>query len=276
MSFQDLGATEIIGIIILALAIVGFIKGLVRTLSALVCLGAAGYAALWGNEHAYDFTDSWAHDIPAIWLPKIVGLVCGVVVFFACRFLLRFLVDPFNDSKTGKKIGFGLPAAALSLCAGLALIWAGLTGIRYAASMAELRDTQRMLIVENQKEAVTQTSALLLKASQILDASAIGKWQQRTDPLYASGKLALSKLLVMYSNEPTRKKLLENPSTRKLLNNPAFLELAFSDEIKGYAESGRPREIYNSDAIQKILNNAEFMQSFAQIDFSSIPGIDAH
>ena len=270
MSLQDLGATEIIGIAILALAVVGFMKGLIRTLSALICLGIAGYAALWGNEHAYDFTASWSSAIPAIWVPKVVALISGLVVFFICRYLLHFLVDPFNDSKTGKRIGFGLPAAALSLCAGLGLLWLGFTGIRYAASLAELRDTQRMLLLEETHETAKQTSALLLKAKHLLDDTSIGQWQQQTDPLYTSGKLALSKLLVMYHHQPTRKKLLENPATRELLNNPTFLDLAYSDEIKGYAESGKPREIFNSTTVTKTLDNAAFMNSFYLLDLDAI------
>ncbi len=276
MNLQDLGATEFIGIAILALAVVGFMKGLIRTVFALICLGVAGYAALWGNEHAHDFTASWSNAIPAIWLPKVVALISGLIVFFTCRYLLNFLVDPFNDSKAGKRVGFGLPAAALSLCAGLAILWLGLTGIRYAASLAELRDTQRMLLLEETNDTARQTSALLLKANFLISDSAIGKWQQQTDPLYASGKLALSKLLVMYHHKPTRKALLENPATRKLLNHPTFLELAYSDEIKSYAESGKPREIFNSTSVTKALDNPEFMKSFYLLDLHSFSSNNAH
>jgi len=273
MNLQDLGATEIIGILVLSLAIVGFLKGLMRTVMALVCLGIAGYAALWGNEHAHDFTASWSA-IPSIWAPKIVALITGLVVFFICRYILHFLVDPFNDSKTGKRIGFGLPAAALSLCAGLVLIWLGLTGIRYAASLSELRDTQRMVLLD-QSETLQQTSALILKAQQTLDNSSIGLWQRGTDPFYTSGKLALSKLLVMYHHEPTGIQLLKNPQVRQLLNHPEFIELVYSADLKQYAKSGKPREIFNSPSLNKALSQTTFKELFSKLDLNSLETISA-
>jgi len=270
MNLQDLDASEIIGIavvtIILALAIVGFVKGLIRTVVALVCLGLSGYAAFWGHEHALDFTSSWSV-IPSIWTPKIVALVTGVVTLITCRYLLNFLVAPLNDSKAGKQFGFGLPAAALSLCAGLALIWGGITGIRYAASLSELHDTRRMLLLEDHDE-FRQTSTFLLKAQSYLDESAIGQWQRKTDPFYASGKLALSKLLVMYHDEPTRIKLLKHPSVSHLLNHPSFIKLAYSKEIKNYAESGKPREIFNSPALKEALETPEFLELFKKLDLN--------
>lgn len=274
MNLQDLGATEIICICVLALAVVGFLKGLMRTVMALVCLGAAGYAALWGNEHAHDFTTSWSA-IPSIWAPKIVALITGLMVFFVCRYLLNFLVDPFNDSKTGKRIGFGLPAACLSLCAGLILIWLGCTGIRYASSLSELRDTQRMLLLDDSSTA-QQTSILILKAQRAIDSSAIGSWQRKTDPFYASGKLTLSKLLVMYHHEPTRIKMLKSPQVSQLLNHPEFIELAYSEDLKQYAESGKPREIFNSQALDKALSQPKLQELFSQLDFNLLKSKFAH
>jgi len=270
MNLQDLGATEIIAIIvitiILVLAIVGFLKGLMRTVMALACLGIAGYAALWGNEHAHDITSSWSV-IPAIWAPKIVSLITGLVVFIICRYLLNFLIDPFNNSQTGKKIGFGLPAAALSLCAGLVIIWLGITGIRYAASLSELHDTRRAIQLED-SETLRQTSILLVRAQRALDESSIGQWQRKTDPFYASGKLALSKLLVMYFDEPTRIELLKNPNASRLLNHPSFIKLAYSQDIKQYAQSGKPREIFNAPSLKEALDDPKFLKLFNQLNLN--------
>jgi len=269
MNLQDLDASEMIAIavvtIILALAVVGFVKGLMRTLMALICLGVAGFAAFWGHEHALDFTSSW-NVIPSIWAPKIVALITGVLTLIVCRYLLNFLIDPLNESKAGKRFGFGLPAAALSLCAGLALIWGGITGIRYAASLSELHDTRRLLTLEDPDQ-YRPTSKLLVKAQTFLDESKVGQWQRKTDPFYTSGKVMLSKLLIMYHDEPTRIKLLKNPAVSHLLNSPAFIKLAYSKDIKHYSQSGKPREIFNSPALEEALNSPEFVELFKKLDF---------
>lgn len=274
MNLQDLGATEMIAISIAALAIIGFVKGLIKTLLALICLGVSGYAALWGNEHAHDFTASWSA-VPSLWAPKIVAALAGLIAFFVFRYFLNYLVDPFNDSKAGQRFGFGLPAAALSLCAGLALIWASFTGIRYAASLAELRDTQQMLVLKQDNLSAAPSNYLLLRAQRIIDESKVGAWQRGTDPFFQKDKLALSKLLVMYHHEGSRKKMLKNPEISPFINDPDFLKLAYSEEIKDYAEARIPRKIFNAHALQQATSNPQFMSSFHKLDFELLKSIDA-
>jgi len=267
MNFQDLGATGIIAIVVLAFAIIGFLKGLMRTVLAMVCLGIAGYTALWGNEHASDLTGPWINN-PGPWLPKIIAIITGLAVFFICRYILNFLVDPFNRSKTGKRIGFGLPAAALSLCAGLAILWLSFTGIRYGGSLAELRYTQHQVLKDKAESggASAYAAPLLLKAKYSLDASSVGKWHQRTDPFYKPGRVTLCKILVIYHNSPLRSQLLENPALNSLLNDPSFLELAYQEDIKKQAASGNPRALFAADLISTTLSKPEFMELLQKID----------
>ncbi|MCP5536474.1 MAG: CvpA family protein [Akkermansiaceae bacterium] len=272
MNFQDLGATGIIVIVIAAFAVIGFLKGLIRTVLAMVCLGIAGYTALWGHEHASDLTGPWINN-PGQWLPKIIALITGVVVFFICRHALKFVVDPFNQSSTGKRIGFGLPAAALSLCSGLAILWLAFTGIRYGGSIAELRHTQHKILkgtaapVGTQPTDVTGAYAtpLLLKAKHALDASSVGKWHQHTDPFYRPGKVALCQILILYHNSQTRSKMLKTPELNALLNRSDFLELAYESSIKEHATSGNPRALYSAGQIPKTLANPEFMEHLQQV-----------
>jgi hypothetical protein len=267
MNFQDLGATGIITIVVLAFAIIGFLKGLIRTVLAMVCLGIAGYTALWGNEHASDFTGPWINN-PGPWLPKIIAIITGLAVFFICRYILNFLVDPFNRSTTGKRIGFGLPAAALSLCAGLAILWLSLTGIRYGGSLAELRYTQHQVLKDKAESggASAYAAPLLLKAKYSLDASSVGKWHQHTDPFYKPGRVTLCKILVIYHNSPLRSQLLENPALNSLLNNPSFLKLAYLDDITKQASSGNPRALFSADPVSDTLSKPEFMELLQKVD----------
>ena len=273
MNIQDLGATGIIGLVILAFAVIGFLKGLMRTVLAMVCLGIAAYTALWANEHTIDLTGPWISN-PGPWLPKIVAVITGLAVFFICRYLLNFIVDPFNRSKTGKRIGFGLPAALLSLCSGLTILWLAFTGIRYGGSLAELSYTRHLLLKEesNEKEShhVNRASSyavpLLLKAKHSLDASSAGKWHQSTDPFYTPGKLTLCQLLVIYHHMPKREKLLKDPALNSLLNNPAFLELAYQEDIKSNALSAQPRRLFRAKAITRILTQPGFTELLLKVD----------
>lgn len=267
MTFQDLGATGIITIVILAFAVIGFLKGFIRTVLAMVCLGIAGYTALWGNEHASDLTGPWINH-PGPWLPKIIAVITGVTVFFICRYALNFLVDPFNRSKTGARIGFGLPAAALSLCSGLAILWLSFTGIRYGGSLAELRYTHHQILKDktHSDQASDYAIPLLLQAKQSLDASSVGKWHQLTDPFYAPGKVTLCKILVIYHNKFLRLQLLKKPAINALLNHPAFLDLAYRDEIKNQVSSSNYRELFASTPISTFLSKPELMELLQKVD----------
>ncbi len=256
MSLPDLGATGIIAAVILALAVIGFLKGLIRTVLAMICLGIAGYAALWGNEHASDLTAPWMEN-PGPWMPKIIGVATGLVVFFICRYLLHFLIDPFDRSKTGKKIGFGLPAAALSLCAGLAILWLGFTGIRYGGSLSELRHTRHLILNQGKEDSADYSTPLLLRAKQALDASSAGQWQRRSDFLDAPIKLQLCKLIILYHNGTTREKMLRDRLLIPLLNSSAFLELAYNGDVQQFAQSGKPRELYHAEPVGAYLKKGD-------------------
>ena len=122
MNQHDIGIVGIIGIILLAFASIGFCKGLIRTLLATLCLVIAVYVAIWGQEHAHELTGSLIKN-PGPWLSWSIGLITGIIAFLICRYLLHFLVDPFNSSKTGRHIGFGFPAAVITFCMGAAFIW---------------------------------------------------------------------------------------------------------------------------------------------------------
>ena len=264
MSFPDLGATGIIAAVILALAIIGFLKGLIRTVLALICLGIAGYAALWGNEHASDLTAPWLQH-PGPWMPKLIAIATGLVVFFICRYLLHFLVDPFNRSKTGKKIGFGIPAALLSLCAGLTILWLGFSGIRYGGSLAELRHTRQLVLNQGKEDTADYTPPIILQAKRALDASSAGKWQRQTDFFDAPERLLLCKLLILYHHGSSRAKLLEDETLNPLLNEPAFIELAYDDSVQELAQSGKPRDLYHSTRVKVFLTHAQDNRAYSNL-----------
>jgi len=265
MNIPDIGATGIIVTVILAFAVIGFLKGLIRTVLAVVCLGLAGYAAFWGHEHATDLTGSWVSG-SGEWMPKIIAVVTGIIVFVLCRAMLNFLVDPFNRSKAGKHIGFGLPAAFLSICAGLGILWLACAGIRYGGSLAELRLTRHQILDASPSRADTYAAPLMVQAKHALDASSIGKWHRSTDPFYIPGRLTLCKVLVMYHHPQTRRDLLNNPVTNTLLNHPEFLKLAYRNDIQDLTSSGHLRELFTAPAVKKTLTRPELMILLGKVE----------
>ena len=264
MNLQDIGTVGIIGIVLLTFATIGFCKGLIRTILAILCLVITGYVAIWGQEHAHELTGSWVKN-PGPWLSWGVGIIAGLVAFILCRYLLHFLVDPFNSSKTGRRIGFGLPAAFITFFVGAAFIWLLLSGIRYGGSLAEIEDTQFQLL-EDEDSSSTQdrihryTTPLLLKAKRLLDTSSAGKWHQLTDPFYSPEKITLCKILVLYHHTPSRHRMMKTPKLSALLNQASLIDLAHRDEIKKAAISGNAHTLYSADTITKALADSELTE----------------
>ncbi|MBK1830296.1 CvpA family protein [Verrucomicrobiaceae bacterium R5-34] len=265
MNIPDLGATGIIGVIIVAFFVIGFLKGLIRTVLALICLAIGGYTALWGHEHASELTGPWISN-PGPWLPKIIAVITGLVVFFICRFLLKFLVDPFDRSKTGERFGFGLPAALMSLCAGLIVLWAAFTGVRYAGSLAEIRHTRHLVLANHGSDAESVTEPLLMQAKHSLDSSSVGQWQRTTDPFDHPDRIALCKLLIMYHHPQIRQKMLLDRELNELLNDPIFIAAAYDQDVATHSQSGRPRELYHDVAVITALTHSSFATKLQMLD----------
>lgn len=252
MTLPDIGATGIICLVILIFAVIGFLKGLIRTVLAMVCLAIAGYAALWGNEHASQLTGPWVEN-PGPWLPKIIAIVTGIAVFIICRYILKFIVNPFNESKTGKRFGSGLPAALICLSTCLIILWAAFTAIRYAGSLSEIRQTRYLTLGDDDKKRIVDSSPWLLTAKRSLDSSSAGNWQRKIDPFHSAGKLTLCRLLIMYQHTQTRVKMLTHPEIHRVLNNPIFIKLAFDKQFQEILQSAKPKVIFQHPEILETL-----------------------
>ena len=81
MDLSGIGATGIIALVLLAFAAIGFIKGLIRTVSSMICLALSGYAALWANQNTHELSGSLISETNT-WLPKVAAAVAGLTVFF--------------------------------------------------------------------------------------------------------------------------------------------------------------------------------------------------
>jgi hypothetical protein len=270
MNLPDFGSLGIIGGILIAFALIGFFKGLIRTTLGLTCLAAACYAAFWVRQHAHEFTATWVEH-PGPWLFWSLAFLAGLAVLMLSRYLMGFLIDPFDASRAGQRIGFGFPAALFSLIIGFLLLWLALAGVRYGGSLAELQDTQLRLqdagnSAPEQSRIRRYATPVLLKARRALDAGTVGKWHRVTDPFDQPEKIKLSRILILYHHVPTRQIMLTMPEFNSLLNSPAFLALAHDAQIKQTAVSDYPVELFNAEPVAEAITNRELLALLEKTD----------
>ena len=200
MDLSGIGATGIIALVLLAFAAVGFIKGLIRTVSSMICLALSGYAALWANQNTHELSGSLISETNT-WLPKVAAAVAGLTVFFIGRYILKFIANPFEKSEKNKEkekgFNFGLPSALICLLISLAIFWIGSNIINHSGNLSEIRQTQSLVLSGKDKETVLAAEPLLLKAKHFISSSLLGKLQRKTDPFHTPGNLSLCQLLIM-------------------------------------------------------------------------------
>lgn len=273
MDLYDLGAAGAVAAVLLFFSVIGFFKGCVRSLLAILCLTAACYAGYWAHGNALELIGSLAQKAPP-WMSLVIGITVGIVSYFACRYLLQFLIDPFNSSKAGQRFGFGMPAALISLCVGIASIWLILAVIRFGGSSAELKHFQQNLDGDpndsSQASQIQQLKTpLLIKARTILDESKLGSYHLLIDPFYSNEKMALCKTLILYHHDGSRLLMLKIHELQDLLNHPGFAKLAHREQIKAYASSQKAGQLLASPLVRQALTDLEFKQivkKTAQLD----------
>lgn len=268
MDLYDLGAAGAVAAVLLFLGLIGFFKGCIRSLLAILCLTAACYAGYWTYGNALELAGSLAQKAPS-WMSLVIGITAGVISYFACRYLCQFLIDPFNASKAGRRFGFGMPAALISLCAGIAAIWLLLAAIRFGGSSAELKHFQQSLYgnhgQSSQASQIQQLKTpLLIKARTMLDESKLGAWHLNIDPFYSTEKMALCKTLILYHHDSSRLLLLKVHELQDLLVHPGFAKLAHREQIKEYASSQKAGKLFAFPLVRQALSELEFKQIVKQ------------
>ena len=259
MNWSDIGTYGVIGVILLIFAATGFFRGLIGTTLGILCLCIAAYCTYWVHQHAYELINPWFEN-PQPWLCWTAAIAAGLLVFIVCRFLFRFLIDPFNVSKTGQRIGFGFPAAVITCCIGIAFIWITLVGARYAGCVAELQHTSTATRAEQSEAGTVQIThervlPWLITARQSLNQSSLGQWLLGTDPLHLEDRLNLSKLLVYYHHTRSRHIMLRKPEFLTIINQTAFLNLAHDPSIKEAALSDYPVSLLSSPKLTLALKD---------------------
>ncbi|MGB2403184.1 MAG: CvpA family protein [Akkermansiaceae bacterium] len=260
MNLSDIGPYGVVAVILIIFAATGFFRGLISTTLAVVCLTLSGYSAYWMHQHADELISQWLKN-PQPWLYGLTAVLAGFAVFVLSRYLLRFLIDPFNLSKTGQRIGYGFPAGVITFCIGIIFLWSSLAGVRYLGAAAELQQASFQIKNDHKQHqawglANQHIIPRFILAREWLDESSVGKLHSQSDPFHTSGKIKLGKILIYYHHKQSRIEMLKKHELSALLNDSVFLKLAHSDAIKKASSSDYPIGILSSKLMTEALEDA--------------------
>ena len=246
-----------VGVVIVAFIVIGFIKGVVRIILALVSLSVSSYLSWLGYGFFQEFTHATSQ------IPSIGAGSIGITSFVLVMRVMRFIINPFNKSKAGSALGFGKAGALLSLLAIIVALWVSGTGIRYIGSIAELRNTYNIL-KEKPTKSRDQTT---LRVKNLIDGHATGKLLRHLDPVSSEQQLTFAKIMLMYHDEPTRRKMLKSPRFNELFNSKSFLETAYLKKVKKHATYGHFLALYHNESLATYLSKNPLQGEFETAGF---------
>ena len=274
MNDIGIGPYGIIAIILILFAVTGFFRGLINTTLTVVCLAISGYCAYWMHQNVYQLISPWVSN-PQPRLCGLIAVVAGLAAFILCRYIFRFLIEPFNVSKTGQRIGFGFPAAFITFCVGFIFIWLSLAGIRYLGSAAEVQRLGFQLKSDDEQHETWDLANQhiiphFISTKQWLNESSLGKLHLQSDPFHTSGKIKLSKILIYYHHKQSRLEMLKKSELNPILNDAVFLELAHTEAIKDVSASDYPIGILSSKHIATALKNPKLSAELGKLSSEDI------
>ncbi len=254
---EYLGEIGVIGtliLIVLIFCIIGFIKGLVKTLMALFTLAASGFAAWWGYHHGPALVRDYLPDAPAYANTSIISSILGaVLVFFLFYKVFHFIVNPFEgDEESEKKWNFGAPAVMISLLFALGFIYFGLNRMRTTHELDKIKNLMAHGIENAPKQEGIHQFVI-----ESLQNSKIGQFIFQNDPLWEQNRAKLVKLGILY-HQSGAQVALNHPDTKDILTHPTFLEwVSKKTDLDSAIRHEDPSTLWNSSELDNVLESKE-------------------
>lgn len=247
-SFADVSTGGGMAGVALLFAVFGFLRGLVKIVFSLVALAAGVIAGMWGYQHG-DSIAAKLIDQPDPWMAYIVAMVIGFGSYSISRSVLNFFTRSVNQSSAVRRIGFGAPAGVFGLLFGSIVSFAGLSGVKYMGSVAELKHLDSHI---HQAIELTEDIPLLVKIKQTIDASAPGRWHQKIDPINDEAELNLAKLFVIRQSRYHAARASASSSGRRVLGQPDVTQLLISGrKIAQFAKDKDFAALLNDEELKK-------------------------
>ena len=262
---EYLAEIGIVGVLILIVAvfcIIGFIKGLVKTLMALFTLGASGFAAWWGYHHGPALVREYLPETPA-YTHIICSVLGGFLVFFLFYKVFNFIVNPFEgDEENEKKWNFGIPAAGISVLFALGFVYFGINRMRTTHELDKMKE-----IMAHGIENAPKPEGIHQFVIESLESSKIGQFIFQNDPLWEQNRVKLAKLAILYCQSGS-KVAHEHPETKEILTHPAFLAwISEKADISAAIKHGDPSALWDSENLDKMLKNKELGNLLTRVNF---------
>lgn len=263
MNFGELGATGIITIVIVAFAILGFVKGILKLVYSLICLVGTFTAAWLG--HSWGFSkvlEKWPN------APENMQIFCAVVAallaFMVLSAFSRFLSNPFPTKKDdkGKRSGVGLTGLLVGVALSFSACWFGIQQLINQGSRAEIN-----YWLAQAQETAPNKLPYLSQLKQAFTNSALGKRIAQVFPLNDPVDQTLAKLTVMRITSTEKfHQLAQHPVIKETLLDPKVLHFMMNKDVVASIDAGDTEAILEHPEFHDLISDPALKHAIAEID----------
>ena len=260
MNFFDIGTDGLILGALLIFAVLGFIKKLVSFFFFVISVAIGGVAGLWGHNNGFSLSKILV-DQPEPWMNVAVAVIAFFGAFFFMKTILGFLQGGSKETGTFSKFGFGIPGAILSLGLGGAILYATLTGARYAGTLAEL---ERLKDYASDNIDASKAEPLLAKIKTWIDESRIGQIHQKFDFLNDPAQTNAAKLAII------QEKVGESGS---LMPEGIPKAIPVEGKLQSSIREGDFSAVLKNDQLQDVTDDAALREALMRLNIEKALGL---
>ena len=233
------------------IAIIAFMRGVLRLIFGTVALGIGAVAAYFVYLNAPDYIDS----------PRgilVASIASGLVIYIAARYLIiNVLLRPFIGDRKGS---VGKVGALVSLIPAACLVFILASGFRLTGTVMEMEQIGNNL---NAADGEEMEDGWLAHWRKAMDNDWLAKLLEKIDPFVEKGQAALVNLLSSNRNESY------DEETDMLVDSPAVRKLQEDPEIRELINEGNYVELMRHPKVREALEDADLADRIKSID---IPG----
>jgi hypothetical protein len=248
---------------ILVNAVWGWGKGLMRQVTGIVALLAAGFLVLRCTGWMEEFLRP---HVPSLILLPVSAVLIWVLSFNSIVLIGRLLFKRTKDCESSLlRLIYGLGGGAIGVGYGVLFVFCVLIGVKVIGRIAENQ-------VEIQQAKNESSGALILNLAKLKNSVELGSGRRvldSLDPFPSRFYRELDQYSRVIADPEAIQKLLEYPGFRLILESPQILEIERDPEIIADVQRGNILGVFTNRKVVTLLSDPQIRSVFNEGDLDA-------
>jgi uncharacterized membrane protein required for colicin V production len=263
-------------VIILVQAYRGWRSGAVRQIVSIVALVLAYAAAFFGRDTVVPLLRPMG--LPDRHLSFIGGVLLATVVYSLIMILSAIIFKKTSQQDVGLvRVSYGFFGALIGAAKGFVIVWLIFVVLRLLGFVAEMRvEMAKHPLPKHVRDRLAQNVELdapgtgvssLADMKSALDESPVGGLLDRLDPFPNSVHRVVPKMIRVFSDERSTRRLQDFPGMNALMKQPILAELGHDPNIARAVAEQNYVALFRNERMQEALTDPELSAALRKFEF---------